>query len=210
MTNLVLVIGTRSISSWSLRPWLALKQSGLPFSERVIELRQTHSKSAIRAVSPSGKLPLLEHGAVKIWESLAICEYVAELACARALWPENRAARAVARAISAEMHAGFAALRQNLPMAVGTRFADFTPSAEARADIERILSLWCDCRQSFGQSGDFLFGQWSLADAMFAPVIFRFQSYGIRLDPVSDAYCQASLSLPAMQEWIDLAASEQS
>jgi glutathione S-transferase len=201
MPNLTLVIGSKRFSSWSLRPWLALKQIGLPFEEVVIALRQPGTKAEIERHSPSGKIPLLIHGDLKVWDSLAICEYVAELACAHPLWPENRGARAVARAVSAEMHAGFPALRQHLSMDVGRIFPDFVPPEDASADIARITEIWNDCRARFGAGGDYLFGRWSIADAMFAPVAFRFQSYGVTLDPVCRAYIEALLALPAMQEW---------
>jgi len=201
MSNLTLVIGSKPFSSWSLRPWLALKQAALPFEEVVIALRQPDTALRIRALSPSGKVPLLRHGSLQVWDSLAICEYVAELACAYPLWPEDSAARAVARAVSAEMHAGFSALRQHLPMAVGTSIADFVPPAAAAAAIARIESLWQECRQRFGAGGDFMFGRWSLADAMYAPVIFRLQSYRIALQPASRAYVDAMLALPAMRQW---------
>ena len=201
MANLELVIGTKRFSSWSLRPWLALKQAQLPFTETVIELRQPETAEQIALHSPTGKIPVLEHGTLTIWDSLAICEYVAELGCAHSLWPENRGARAVARSVSAEMHSGFVPLRQNLPMDAGHDFPDFTPPDDAKADIERIQAIWRDCRARFGATGDFLFGRWSMADAMFAPVVFRFESYGIAQDPVGDAYMKAMLALPAMQQW---------
>jgi len=208
MPHLVLVIGSKRISSWSLRPWLALRQAGLRFEEVVIPLRRPETKSQILAFSPSGKLPLLKQGPLVVWDSLAICEFVAELACAYPLWPENRGARAVARAVSAEMHSGFQALRQNLPMEVGAAFPGFKPPEDAAQDIERILAIWRDCRAKFGAAGPFLFGAWTVADAMFAPVVFRFQSYDVALDPVSAAYCEAMLSLPAMREWAEAAALE--
>ncbi len=208
MGNLVLVIGTRSWSSWSLRPWLALKQAGLPFEEVLIELRQPDSRARILAHSPSGRVPVLKNGALAVWDSLAICEYVAELACAVPLWPENKGARAVARSVSAEMHAGFPALRQHLSMDVTQRLPCPALPAEAEADIERVKALWNDCRHRYGAGGPFLFGRWSVADAMYAPVVTRFHTYGIALDPVSAAYVEAVLALPALQEWIARAKQE--
>lgn len=201
MPKLELVIGTKRYSSWSLRPWLALKQAGLPFDEVIVELRRPDTASRIAEHSPSGKVPSLKHGDLLVWDSLAICEYIAELACAHPLWPENRGTRAVARSIAAEMHSGFQALRQELPMDSGQAVANFQPPANALADIERIQAIWRDCRHRFGACGDFLFGAWSLADAMFAPVVFRFHGYGIALDPVCSAYVEAMLALPAMREW---------
>ena len=201
MANLELVIGTKRFSSWSLRPWLALKQAQLPFTETVIELRQPETRTRISVHSPSGRVPALKHGTLTVWDSLAICEYVAELGCAHALWPENRGARAVARAVSAEMHSGFMALRQTLPMDAGRDFPDFTPPEDAQADIERIRALWGDCRRRFGAMGDFLFGRWSMADAMFAPVVLRFESYRVAQDEVGEAYMKAMLDLPGMRQW---------
>jgi glutathione S-transferase len=202
MPNLVLVIGTKHWSSWSLRPWLALKQAGLAFEEIVIRLRQPDSEARIRAHSPSGKVPLLKDGDLLVWESLAICEYVAELACAVPLWPENKGARALARSVSAEMHAGFPALREALSMNVTKTIALPEIPAKAQADIDRIRFIWTDCRRRFGAGGPFLFGRWSIADGMFAPVATRFRTYGVALDPVSAAYVDAIYALPALQEWI--------
>jgi glutathione S-transferase len=201
MANLQLVVGTKKYSSWSLRPWLALKQAGLPFEEIVIELRQPNTQAEILKYSPSGKLPVLLNGDHAVWDSLAICEYVAELACAHPMWPEHRAARSVARSISAEMHSGFPALRRDLPMDVHLRRPDFRPGDEAAIDIERVKQIWRDCRDRFSAGGPFLFGPFSLADAMYAPVVFRFQSYGVSLDPVCTGYMNAMLALPAMREW---------
>lgn len=208
MGNLVLVIGTRSWSSWSLRPWLALKQAGLPFEEVLIRLRQPGSKEKILAQSPSGRVPVLKDGGLVIWDSLAICEYVAEIACAVPLWPENKGARAVARAVSAEMHSGFPALREHLSMDLTRDLPLPELPLDARADVERVQSSWNDCRGRFGGGGPFLFGRWSIADAMYAPVVTRFNTYGVPLDPVSRAYADAVLALPAMQEWISLAKRE--
>jgi glutathione S-transferase len=201
MSRLVLVIGTKRTSSWSLRPWLALKQSGLGFDEVVIKLRQPDTKQNILVHSPSGKVPLLKDGELLVWDSLAICEYVAEMACAVPLWPENRGARAQARSISAEMHAGFQGVRQHLSMDLAQKIPMPEVPLEAQGDIARIQEIWTDCRKRYGAGGDFLFGRWSIADAMFAPVATRFDTYGIKLDPVSQAYVEASLALPAMREW---------
>ncbi len=202
MGNLVLVVGTKNWSSWSLRPWLALKQAGLPFDEVLIDLRRPDTREKILAHSPSGKVPVLKNGALAIWDSLAICEYVAELACAVPLWPENKGARAVARSISAEMHAGFPALRQHLSMDVTQRLPLPELPPEAVADVERVKEIWSDCRHRFGNGGPFLFGRWSIADAMYAPVVTRFHTYGLPLDAVSAAYVEAVLALPSLQEWI--------
>jgi len=201
MQQLTLVIGSKYTSSWSLRPWMALKIAGLPFDERIVDLDSPDRKALLAAASPSAKVPMLIHGDLKIWDSLAICEYVGELACAQALWPENRGARAVARAISAEMHSGFPAMRKHLSMNCKEDFPGFVPPDEALPDIARVQQIWREARATYGVGGDFLFGRWSLADAMYAPVVFRFKGYDVKLDPVCEAYCQAMLALPAMQQW---------
>lgn len=208
MTSLTLVIGNKNHSSWSLRPWLALKAAGLAFEERLIGLRRPETKAEILRFSPSGKLPLLIDGAVKVWDSLAICEYVAERAPQAGLWPQDAGARAVARAVSAEMHAGFMALRRDYSMDISRRFPD-QGTAEAKAEAARIQEVWRDCRAGFGQGrGDFLFGGFGIADCMYAPVVTRFRTYGIALDPVSQAYSDAVLAHPAMREWCQAAEKE--
>lgn len=205
MSNLTLIIGTKRYSSWSLRPWLALKQAGLAFDEVEITLRQPESKAQILAHSPSGKVPLLKDGNLLVWDSLAICEYAAELACAVPLWPESPGARALARSISAEMHSGFPGLRQQLPMDVAATLALPQLAAETEADIRRIQAIWNECRSRHGAGGAFLFGGWTIADAMFAPVATRFQTYGVVLDEVSRAYVDATMALPAMHQWVTAA-----
>jgi glutathione S-transferase len=199
---MTLVIGTKRISSWSLRPWLAAKMAGVDFDETLITLRQPETKAEILKHSPSGKVPCLLHGGLAVWDSLAICEYLAELH--PTLWPEGREARAVARAVSAEMHAGFPRLRDvcGMDVCVTTPLAEVP--ADAAAEIARVQALWNDCRARFGTKGiggPFLFGRFSVADAMFAPVVTRFTTYAIALDAVSQAYCDAVWSLPPMQEW---------
>lgn len=201
MSDLTLVIGTKRYSSWSLRPWLALRQAGLPFTEVEIALRQPDTRAAVLRHSPSGKVPLLRHGELRVWESLAICEYAAELAPAARLWPDDRAARAVARAVSAEMAAGFAPLRRTLPMDVALRAATPPLPEDAEADIARVTALWGDCRARFGAGGPFLFGGFTIADAMYAPVVTRFATYGIAVDGAAAAYMAAVEALPAMREW---------
>lgn len=206
MADLLLVIGTRRYSSWSLRPWLALKAAGLAFAETEIALRRPDTKARILDHSPSGQVPLLRHGDLKIWDSLAICEYVAELAPAAGLWPEDRAARAVARAVGAEMHAGFRALRQAMPMDVPSETPMADVPSEVATDIARITELWNDCRARFGVGGPFLFGRFSIADAMYAPVVTRFTTYGVATDSVCRSYIDAVQALPAMREWYRRAA----
>lgn len=209
MAEFTLVIGNKNYSSWSLRPWLALKATGQDFDEVLITLRQPETKAKILAHSPAGKVPILKHGDLLVWESLAICEYLAEIFPAAGLWPEDARARAVARSVSTEMHAGFAALRRDLPMDIAR--LSTTPrsvSEEAKADIARVQQIWQDCRGRFGEDGDFLFGRFSIADCMYAPVATRFRTYGVDLDPVSEAYVKAIYAWPAMQDWCAASAKE--
>jgi len=208
--RLTLVIGNKNYSSWSLRPWLALKAAGQPFDEVMIGLRQPETRARILAHSPAGKVPVLKDGDLLVWESLAICEYVAESFPEAGLLPADARARAVARSVMAEMHAGFAALRRDLPMDIHAKgIAAGQPSEEARLDIARVQQIWEDCRGRFGQGGDYLFGRFGLADCMYAPVATRFRTYGVALDPVSTAYVDAIYAHPAMQEWMAAAAGEE-
>ena len=204
---LKLVIGDHNISSWSLRPWLALKQAGLPFEQVVIRLGEAGAKAEIFKHSPSGKVPCLIDGDAVVWDSLSICEYVAEKI--PTLWPAHRSLRAEVRSISAEMHAGFTAMRQKLPMDVRASKPFATLTAEVQADIARIVAIWEGCRRRFADSGPFLFGRFSVADAMFAPVVWRFLTYAIELPPASRAYVESMRTLPAMQEWHAAALAEQ-
>lgn len=206
--SMTLVIGTRKWSSWSLRPWIALKQAGLPFQEVEIALRQPDTRARILEYSPSGRVPILIDGAITVWDSLAILDHLADRFPTRGLWPAHPVARGHARAISAEMHAGFPALRQELGMDVTAELPAPNLSAEAIADVARIQAIWRDARQRFGDTGSFLFGRFTNADAMFAPVVTRFRTYGIELDPVCKDYVEAVLNLPAMIGWYRLAAAE--
>ncbi|MEO5373264.1 MAG: glutathione S-transferase family protein [Alphaproteobacteria bacterium] len=207
MDDLTLVIGDRNISSWSLRPWLALKMAGATFAEETVRLRRPETKTEIAARSPSGRVPLLRHGALAVWESLAICEYVNELFPAAHLWPEARDARAVARAVANEMHAGFAPLRQNMPMDILGRKPGEGMTPEVADNIRRITGLWADCRGRFGRRGPFLFGGFTIADAMYAPVVTRFVTYGVALDPTAAAYVASITGLAPMKEWAAAAAA---
>ena len=200
MADLTLVIGNKNYSSWSLRPWLAMRAAGIAFEEVVIPLYQAESKAALLAHSPAGKVPVLRHGDRVVWDSLAIIEYLAETLAA-GLWPENPAARALARAVSAEMHAGFAALRAAMPMNLRDQPSRPAGSDAVAADIERVTAIWRDCRTRFGAGAPFLFGAFSAADAMYAPVVTRFRTYGVALDPTCRAYADAVLALPAFLEW---------
>ncbi|MBI4723911.1 MAG: glutathione S-transferase family protein [Rhodomicrobium sp.] len=204
--KIVLVIGDKAWSSWSLRPWLAAKVAGIPFREVRIGLRQPDTAEQIARYSRSGRIPVLQRGGLTVWDSLAICEYLAELAPGARLWPEDASARAVARAVSAEMHSGFQALRKEFPMDFHARMSGCVPSDQAQADIRRIVEIWRETRHASGTGGPFLFGAFGIADAMYAPVATRFQTYGIDLaghgdDGTASAYVQAVLAMPEMQEW---------
>lgn len=201
-----LVIGDRNYSSWSLRPWLVLRQAGLPFEEIQVRLREAGTKAQILKHSPSGKVPCLIDEGVVVWDSLAICEYLAEKV--PSLWPANARMRAEARSISAEMHSGFTALRHDMPMEIHAYKPHDGRTAGAEADIARIISIWQSCRKRFGQTGPFLFGEFSIADAMFAPVVWRFLTYAVSLPPEARAWVDTMAALPAMREWHAAAVAE--
>jgi glutathione S-transferase len=206
--GLTLVIGNKAYSSWSLRPWLLMRHSGIAFEEVRLPLYTQQWNAEIARYSPSGRVPALLDGETQIWDSLAICEYLAEREPDRLLWPPERESRAVARAVSAEMHSGFAELRSQMPMNVRRRLPGQGRTPGALQDIARIQSLWSDCRQRFGRAGPFLFGRFSIADVMYAPVASRFHTYEVALNPVSAEYVHTVLSLPAMQRWIAEAKAE--
>ena len=208
MPDLRLVIGNKRYSSWSLRPWLALAHHGIAFEEILIPLYRDGSKEAILRHSPSGKVPTLIDGAVTVWESLAILEHLAERFPELALWPRDPARRALARSISSEMHGGFADLRDELPMDVLADEPDRPRSAAAEADIARVGAIWRQCREASGAEGPFLFGAFGAADCMYAPVVFRFDRYGVPLDPACRAYVDAMLDLPAIRRWVEAAQAE--
>lgn len=212
MADFTVVIGNKNCSSWSLRGWLMAKIAGIDFEEIVIPLDRPDTQAAIRKHSPSGRVPVLLHRGFAVWESLAIAEYLNDLKPEVGLWPAAAAARAHARAISTEMHSGFLDLRTSMPMNIRASFPGKGMTTGVRADIERITSIWRDCRKRFaGATPDdagFLFGPFSAADAMFAPVATRFRTYSVTLDSDSDAYCTAVLAHPAMKEWIDAARNE--
>jgi glutathione S-transferase len=199
---LTLVIGNKNYSSWSMRPWLALKAGKIAFHEVFIPLYTGEAdKKRILDFTRSGKVPVLIDGDVTVWDSLAIIEYAAERFPQARLWPEDRASRAHARSISAEMHSGFAALRNECGMNLHRPVGAINLSADARADLARIQQIWIECRERYGKSGPFLFGAFSGADAMFAPVVHRFLTYAIEVKPDARAYMDAMISLPAFAEW---------
>jgi glutathione S-transferase len=200
--TLKLIIGNKNYSSWSLRPWLALKANQIAFEEIFIPLYTgATDKKRILDFTRSGKVPALLDGEVTIWDSLAIIEYVAERFPQTWLWPEDRASRAHARSISAEMHSGFAALRNECGMNLHRPVGAIMLSANARADIARIQQIWIDCRERHEKSGPFLFGAFGGADAMFAPVVHRFRTYAIEVAPAVRRYMDTMMSLPAFEEW---------
>ncbi len=202
MNKPVLVIGNKNYSSWSLRPWLLLRQAGIDFDEIRINLGAQDLRAQVLHYSPSGRVPVLVDGAVTVWDSLAIGEYLAECHPQLQLWPSDVEARAVARSVSAEMHSGFAALRENMTLNCRKFLPDKGRAPGVAEDIARITAIWTDCRQRFGQDGEFLFGRFSIADAMYAPVALRFRTYAVELDPVSAAYVLTLLQLPAMRDWV--------
>jgi glutathione S-transferase len=209
MSEFTLIIGNKNYSSWSLRAWLLMKQFGIEFKEIRIPLYQPESAFLISKYSPSGKVPVLIHDTQPIWDSLAICEYLAETFPNLNLYPEDKTARMVARAISAEMHSGFQHLRQNMPMNCRASLPGKGMTPDVQKDIERITNIWRQLKQQFFKEGNMLFGKFTIADAMYAPVLLRFETYGVHLDSVYQDYSRAVLELPAMQEWLKAAKSEQ-
>ena len=209
MADFELVIGNKNYSSWSLRPWLAMTHFGIPFRETMILLDTPTMKAEILAHSPAGRVPVLKHGELRIWDSLAILEYLAERFPEHGFWPADRAARAHARSLAAEMHAGFPDLRRELPLDCRARRPDHRWSDLAAADIDRIKAIWTGSRRTYGTGGDFLCGGFGAVDAMYAPVVSRFVTYGVALDDAAADYRDAVWNLPAMQAWLSAAAIEE-
>jgi glutathione S-transferase len=208
MAKLNLIIGNKNYSSWSLRPWLAMSMAGLEFDETLILLDTPDTKMQIAGHSKAGRVPILRHGKVTIWETLAILEYLAETFPEKNLWPPAKAARAMARAASNEMHAGFSSLRNACPMNLRRPPKPIALSDDIRADIARIEDIWRDCRQAYGKGGEFLFGSFCNADAMFAPVVTRFETYAIPVAKDSRAYMDTVLATSAFQKWKSAALKE--
>ncbi len=208
-----LIIGNKSWSSWSLRPWLVMKRFAIPFTEVAIKLRQPDSKALMLTHSPAGKVPALNVDGILIWDSLAIIEYLADCYPDKAIWPKDREARAIARCVSAEMHSGFQALREHCPMDLfATKPMDTVPEA-VEHNLRRIIDSWKDCKARYGQRGPFLFSDYSAADAMFAPVCSRMRTYIPELtrygdDGTAAAYVEAIFATPEMAEWADGARRE--
>ena len=212
MAGCTLVIGNKNYSSWSMRPWVLMKQLGIAFEEKRLRFHSEEWDAEIERWSPSRLVPVLLHRGLAVWESLAIGEYLNDLKPEAGFWPAAAAARAHARSISCEILAGFAELRSNMPMNIRASYPGKGLTPAVRADIERITGLWRDCRKRFAgavpKDDGFLFGGFSAADAMYAPVVTRLRTYGVTVDSDTDAYCKAVLALPAMKEWIDAAKNE--
>lgn len=202
MAQLTLVIGNKNYSSWSLRPWLLLRQAEIPFEELRIQLYRPETRDRILEHSPAGQVPVLHDDEVTVWDSLAICEYLAERFPEASAWPADKARRALARSISGEMHAGFSALRQELPMNCRLHLENYPLSEDVEQDVQRVRAIWRDCRQRYGADGPWLLGDFSIADAMFAPVVLRFYSYGVELDGPELAYRDHVLGQPAIRDWV--------
>jgi glutathione S-transferase len=204
--SMILYVGSKRLSSWSLRPYVALAHAKAPFQTTTIFLDREDSQANMAKVTPAGRMPVLHHDGLVIWDSIAICEYANELYPNAGLWPADRAKRARARSISAEMHAGFADMRKTMPMDIGARKPGQGHAPEALDDARRIMAIW---REQLGDSGGpFLFGGFTIADAMFAPVTTRFVTYGVDLDATCRGYVDAMAALPAMKQWASDAAAE--
>src|SRR5688572_19929870 len=206
-----LIIGNRAYSSWSMRGWLAMKQSDLEFEELVVPLfdEAWEKRREGDEFAPSlGKVPILWDGECVVWDSLAIIEFLADRVGRDRFWPTDDAARGMARSMAAEMHSSFGALRRELPMNVRRTYPPVELSDEVRDDVNRILQLWAQARARFGGTGEFLFGDWSAADIMYAPVVTRFVTYGVKIPPFAATYMEAVLHRADVVEWIELAQEE--
>lgn len=201
--SLKLVIGSKNFSSWSLRGWLALEHTGAPYEEILVSFGDPDWREQIKRFSPSGRVPFLIDGTLGIWDSLAIVETLAEKFPAAKLWPADPAARALARSVVAEMHSGFTALRSHMPMDLQQSAPGKGHVPEALADAARVQEIWCGCRTRFGAGGPYLFGAFSAADCFYAPVVFRFLSYGVPLDATAKSYCDAIVAHPSVKKWRD-------
>lgn len=198
---LTLIIGNKNYSSWSFRPWIAMKAAGIAFDEKVIPLYEPGSREQVLRFSPLGKVPVLVDDDQSVWESLAILEYLAEKFPKMNLWPHDARARAHARVVATEMHAGFQPLRKNCPMNFWLPVKQRPQPEDVMANVRRIEALWNDCRARFGQGGQFLFGNFGAADAMYAPVVARLHSYGLKVGDGAHRYMDAVMALPAWEEW---------
>ena len=208
MTDFKLVIGNKTYSSWSLRSWLLMREADIPFTEELIQLDTPEFKNEVRAFGPGGRVPLLIHGDIAVWDTLAIAEYLAELFPEKDLWPTDATARAYARSCVAEMHSGFFDLRGALSMNLRRPRGSLEVSEATQADIDRVCEIWTTCRERFGGDGPMLFGKFSIADAFYAPVVSRFDTYGIPVPEAAAEYMASVLALDGMREWYADAAKE--
>ncbi|MES9859165.1 MAG: glutathione S-transferase family protein [Sedimenticola sp.] len=208
MSDLTLVIGNQNYSSWSLRPWLFLRHHQIPFSCRKVSLFVETTAADLTPYFSDAKVPVLHDEELEVWDSLAILEYLAEHFPEKQGWPKASATRAVARAVSAEMHSSFFDLRRELPMNCRHRFPGFKPTGAAQRDIHRVQNIWRLCREMYGEEGPWLFGNFSVADCMFAPVVLRLISYEVALDDVAREYTETLYSSAAIQEWVAASKSE--
>jgi glutathione S-transferase len=208
MAALTLVIGNKNYSSWSMRPWVLMRQLGIPFEEKKLRFHSTEWDAEIERWSPSRLVPVLWNGDQTVWDTLAIAEALHEWFPEKGVWPNDAAARAFARSASAEMHSGFRDLRGAMPMNIRSSYPGKGMSPAVQANIDRIEKLWKEARARFGSGGPFLFGAFSAADAMFAPVTTRFRTYAVKLSPESQRYCDAVLAAPGVRAWVDDAVKE--
>ena len=209
--KLKLVVGNKNYSSWSMRPWVLLRQAEIPFEEVQLKFDESGGGLKVAGVepfSPTRKVPVLLVDGDPVWDSLAICETVAELFPDKQLWPQAPEARRLARSACAEMHSGFQGLRGKMPMNIRSRHPGKGMTPEAKKDIDRVVALWTECRRRFGAAGSLLFGRFSVADAFYAPVVMRFETYAVELPRAAQAYCDAVKALPAVREWVEAACRE--
>ena len=206
-----LVIGNKNYSSWSMRPWVLLRQAQIPFEEVQLKFEDRDGGLRVAGIEPyskARKVPVLMIDGEPVWDSLAIAETVAEMHPEKHLWPHDAVARRVARSACAEMHSGFQAMRSKMPMNIRTRYPGKGLTPESQKDIDRIVALWTECRERFGGAGSLLFGRFSVADAFFAPVVMRFHAYAVKVPRVAQEYCEAVQALAAVREWCDAARRE--
>jgi glutathione S-transferase len=208
MAKLALVIGNKNYSSWSMRPWVLLRQAGIAFEEIQLWFDQDAHAKGVDRYSPTGLVPVLLVDGAPIWDSLAICETIAEMFSEKGLWPPDATSRQVARSICTEMHAGFRDLRAAMPVNIRARHPGKGMNPAVRKDIDRIVSIWRSCRERHARDGAMLFGRFGVADAFYAPVVMRFMTYAVGLPPVAQAYADAVRELPAVQEWMAAARQE--
>lgn len=206
MAGTTLTISSKNYSSWSLRGWLLCKMAGIPFEETVLSIDDPATRAELLLLSPSFLVPCLTHDGIKIWDTLSIAEYLAEIKPKAGLLPADKAMRARCRSVSGEMHSGFYNLRSALPMNIKAHYPDFKVWTGAQADVNRVMEIWRECLD--GSGGPFLFGKLSMADAMYAPVCTRFLTYDVDLDAKCQAYCSKIMSWPAMGQWVEAAKAE--